>query len=44
MKMEAKKRKGLDLLQILCRKISINKVTYTIDYLQKFLNETLVSE
>lgn len=33
LKMEAKKKKGLELLQMLCRYISHNKLSYLINFL-----------
>jgi hypothetical protein len=44
LKMEAKKRKGLDLLRLVCKCVSEKKVSYIIDFLQKYLNEHLLSE
>lgn len=42
--MEAKKKKGLELLQILCRYISHHKISYIIEYLEKYLREHLITE
>lgn len=44
LKMEAKKKKGLDLLQLLCRYISPGKLGYIIEFLEKYLREHLVTE
>ena len=42
--MESKKRKGYELLGILCRHISIDKIEYLIKYFEKFLKEYMNTE
>jgi hypothetical protein len=35
--MESKKRKGNDLLSIICKQISMKKIDYLVKYFEKFL-------
>jgi hypothetical protein len=42
--MEAKKHKGLEILQIICKSISAGRISFIIEYLEKFLREHLVTE
>jgi hypothetical protein len=44
LKMEAKKQKGLELLQLVCRAISADRIAFIIDFLEKYLRDHLVSE
>ena len=44
MKIEAKKRKGLELIQLICKHVSHNKLNYIIEFLEKYLREHLVTE
>lgn len=37
LKMEAKKKKGVELLQVLCKWLSHTQLTYVIDFLEKYL-------
>ena len=42
--MESKKKKGYELLTILCKQISVSKVTYLVQYFEKFLKEYMNTE
>lgn len=42
--MESKKKKGFEVLGILCRQICAQKVSYLVQYLEKFLKEYMNSE
>ena len=44
LKLEAKKSKGLDTLQLVCKSISAPRLGYLIDFLEKYLREHLVTE
>jgi hypothetical protein len=44
LKVEAKKQKGLEILQIVCRAISADRIGYIIDFLEKYLRDHLVTE
>lgn len=41
---ESKKRKANDLLAIICKQISINKIDYLVKYFEKFLLEFMNNE
>ena len=42
--MESKKKKGYELLTIMCKQISVSKVSYLIQYFEKFLKEYMNTE
>ena len=44
LKQEAKKRKGLDLLQLLCRNVTHNRLPFIIEFLEKYLRDHLNTE
>ena len=44
LKSEARKQKGLEILQVVCRAISADRVAFLIEFLEKYLRDHLVSE